>query len=170
MDNATAGPDDETDMMKWTAMIMGPENSPYDGGVFNVELDFPSEYPFKPPKLKFTTKIYHPNIKSTGEICMEAINEGWSPTCNVRYVVRRRGQSWTCVLWRGLRGGGEGRPRRAGGEGRRVSCFVHHTHTYAFSPPSAHGLHHSGTSSTRSSPSSRTPTPRTPMRPRSVRR
>ena len=97
MDNATAGPDDETDMMKWTAMIMGPENSPYDGGVFNVELDFPSEYPFKPPKLKFTTKIYHPNIKSTGEICMEAINEGWSPTCNVRYVVRqKRGAGPVC--------------------------------------------------------------------------
>ena len=73
--------------MKWTAMIMGPENSPYENGVFNVRLTFPAEYPFKPPKVLFTTKIYHPNIKSTGEICMDSINENWSPTCNVKYIL-----------------------------------------------------------------------------------
>jgi ubiquitin-conjugating enzyme E2 D/E len=71
-------------MMKWTAMIMGPDTSPYADGVFNVEMIFPAEYPFKPPKVKFTTKIYHPNVKSTGDICMDAINEGWAPTCNVK--------------------------------------------------------------------------------------
>ena len=87
LDNATAGPDDESNILAWTAMIMGPEDTPYDGGVFNVSMVFPPEYPFKPPKVQFTTKIYHPNIKSTGEICMDAVNDNWSPTCNVKYLL-----------------------------------------------------------------------------------
>ena len=82
-------PADEANMLLWTAMIMGPDTTPYADGVFNVEMIFPAEYPFKPPKVKFTTKIYHPNVKSTGDICMDAINDGWSPTCNVKYVQRR---------------------------------------------------------------------------------
>jgi ubiquitin-conjugating enzyme E2 D/E len=76
-------------MMHWQVLLMGPEASPYEGGVFNIDLSFPAEYPFKPPKVKFLTKIYHPNIKTgTGEICADLLNENWGPTMNVEYVLR----------------------------------------------------------------------------------
>ena len=85
-DFATAGPVGE-DLLHWNAMLMGPPNTPYDGGVFNVDLVFPAEYPFKPPKVRFLTKVYHPNIKSNGEICADLVNDSWGPTLNTRYVL-----------------------------------------------------------------------------------
>mmetsp|Transcript_12770 Transcript_12770/g.16777 ORF Transcript_12770/g.16777 Transcript_12770/m.16777 type:complete len:148 (-) Transcript_12770:347-790(-) len=87
LDFVTCGPAND-DIMKWNAMLVGPEGSPYEGGVFNLDLEFPTEYPFKPPKVKFITRIYHPNVKTdTGEICADILNEGWGPTLNVQYVL-----------------------------------------------------------------------------------
>lgn len=51
--------------------IMGPQGTPYEGGVFEIDINIPKQYPFEPPKMKFSTKIWHPNISSqTGAICL----------------------------------------------------------------------------------------------------
>ncbi|KAK1948386.1 Ubiquitin conjugating enzyme E2 B [Phytophthora citrophthora] len=78
----------DDDLMHWNAMLAGPEDSPYAGGVFNLDLQFPSEYPFKAPKVRFLTRVYHPNVKSqSGEICADVINENWGPTLNVLHCL-----------------------------------------------------------------------------------
>ena len=65
--NCSAAPKDG-DMYKWEAVIYGSQGSVYEGGIFNLLIEFPPNYPFKPPKVKFTTKIYHPNINMAGGI------------------------------------------------------------------------------------------------------
>lgn len=56
------------------------DNSPYNKGAFRIEINFPAEYPFKPPKITFRTKIYHPNIDEKGQVCLPIISaENWKP-------------------------------------------------------------------------------------------
>lgn len=56
------------------------DNPPYNRGAFRIEINFPAEYPFKPPKITFKTKIYHPNIDEKGQICLPIIQaENWKP-------------------------------------------------------------------------------------------
>ena len=69
--NCSAGPDGD-DIFHWTATIMGPVGTPYHGGVFYLNITFPNNYPFKPP-VSFVTKIYHPNINSSGGICLDIL-------------------------------------------------------------------------------------------------
>ena len=80
--NCSAGIINE-DIFHWKATIMGPEDTPYHNGVFYLEIWFPSDFPFKPPKLNFITKIYHPNIDSVGNICLDILNVNWSPVISV---------------------------------------------------------------------------------------
>lgn len=62
---------------------MGPPDSPYQGGVFFLTIHFPTDYPFKPPKVAFTTRIYHPNINSNGSICLDILRSQWSPALTI---------------------------------------------------------------------------------------
>ena len=62
---------------------MGPTDSPYEGGVFIMNIKFPPDYPFKPPRVTFETKIYHPNINSSGGICLDILKGEWSPALTV---------------------------------------------------------------------------------------
>lgn len=66
---------------------MGPDDSPYSGGVFFLNIHFPPDYPFKPPKVSFTTKIYHPNINANGSICLDILKDQWSPALTVSKVL-----------------------------------------------------------------------------------
>ena len=84
--NCSAGPIDD-DIYLWQATIMGPEDSPYHGGVFYLKICFPKDYPFKPPKMVFTTKIYHCNINSAGGICLDILKEQWSPALTISKVL-----------------------------------------------------------------------------------
>merc|ERR1712118_43584 len=69
------------------ATIMGPSDSPYQGGVFFLNINFPSDYPFKPPKCHFTTKIYHCNVNSNGAICLDILKDQWSPALTISKVL-----------------------------------------------------------------------------------
>ena len=71
----------------WQATIMGPPDSNYTGGVFFLTIQFPTDYPFKPPKVNFTTKIYHPNINSNGSICLDILRDQWSPALTISKVL-----------------------------------------------------------------------------------
>jgi len=84
--NISAGPKGD-DMFQWQATIMGPDSSPYTGGVFNLEIMFPADYPFKPPKIKFNTKIYHCNVNDKGGICLDILKDNWSPALTISKVL-----------------------------------------------------------------------------------
>ena len=71
----------EGDLFHWMALIIGPEGTCYEDGHFLLNANFPSDYPFKPPIITFTTKIYHPRVRSNGFICLPdpLLRESWSP-------------------------------------------------------------------------------------------
>ena len=77
----------EDDLFRWTACITGPPDSPYAGGLFYLTIYFTKEYPFKPPKIRFKTKIYHPNINNNGSICLDILNKNWSPALTISKVL-----------------------------------------------------------------------------------
>lgn len=83
--NCSAGPTD--DIYVWDASIMGPEDSPYYGGIFKLKINFPIDYPFKPPKIQFCTKIFHPNISPSGSICLDILKTKWSPALTIAKVL-----------------------------------------------------------------------------------
>tara|TARA_B100000795_G_scaffold250129_1_gene218098 strand:+ start:632 stop:1081 length:450 start_codon:yes stop_codon:yes gene_type:complete len=85
--SCSAGPIDNEDIYKWEASILGPNESPYMGGIFTLSIKFPTNYPFKPPKVKFVTKIYHPNINSSGGICLDILKDNWSPALTISKVL-----------------------------------------------------------------------------------
>lgn len=74
------------DLFHWTATLMGPSDSPYEGGVFFLDIQLPPDYPFKPPKCRFVTPIYHCAISSTGGICLEYLKDTWSPALTISKV------------------------------------------------------------------------------------
>ncbi|RGB40225.1 ubiquitin-conjugating enzyme E2 [Rhizophagus diaphanus] len=81
-----ASPVDD-DLFHWQATIMGPSDSPYSGGVFFLLMNFPEDYPFNPPRIRFTTKIYHPNFSDSGSICDCFLKKQWSPALNIPKVL-----------------------------------------------------------------------------------
>jgi ubiquitin-conjugating enzyme E2 D/E len=85
-DNCSAGPV-EDDIYNWEGTIIGPTETVYEGGIFHLEIQFPKNYPFKSPKVRFLTKIYHPNINSGGFICLDIFKDNWSPALTISKVL-----------------------------------------------------------------------------------
>lgn len=95
-----AGPVSEDDFFKWDAVIVGPEGSPYEDGVFSAILNFPRDYPLSPPTMRFTSTMFHPNIYPDGRVCIsilhtpgddptgyELCSERWSPVQSVEKIL-----------------------------------------------------------------------------------
>ena len=69
-DGITAGPVSEDDLFVWEALIQGPEETPFESGIFPAELKFPKDYPLNPPKMKFLGEIWHPNGKLLSSVSL----------------------------------------------------------------------------------------------------
>ena len=85
--NCSANIVDETNIFEWMGTILGPKDTPYENGVFFLKINFPSDYPLKPPKIMFNTKIYHPNIDDDGNICLDILRKQWSPSLTISKVL-----------------------------------------------------------------------------------
>ena len=72
---------------EWEAVILGPTDTPYEGGIFNLNISIGTKYPFTPPTCIFNTKIYHPNINSSGHICLDILKTQWSPSLTISKVL-----------------------------------------------------------------------------------
>lgn len=83
----TAGPEKEDNLFKWKGTLVGPSDTPYEGGVFNLEILFTDKYPYHPPKVYFNTPIYHPNITPKGAICLDILKTNWSPALGISKVL-----------------------------------------------------------------------------------
>ncbi|KAF0047522.1 hypothetical protein F2P81_001155 [Scophthalmus maximus] len=92
--NCSAGPKGDN-IYEWRSTILGPPGSVYEGGVFFLDIAFSSDYPFKPPKVTFRTRIYHCNINSQGVICLDILKDNWSPalTISKQHEAKKRKQS-----------------------------------------------------------------------------
>eukprot|EP01083_Nonionella_stella_P170573 580769_1 len=75
-------------IFEWEAYIEGPKDSPFEGGIFHLYINFPQNYPIKPPNVTFKTKIYHCNIKSSnGEICLDVLKDNYSPALTIEKIL-----------------------------------------------------------------------------------
>lgn len=68
-------------------MIIGPADTPFEDGTFRLVMQFEEQYPNKPPIVKFISKMFHPNVYATGELCLDILQNRWSPTYDVAAVL-----------------------------------------------------------------------------------
>ncbi|KAK1933063.1 ubiquitin-conjugating enzyme family protein [Babesia divergens] len=73
----------EGDIFNWQAAVLGPSDTEWDGGIFTLSLKFPHDYPHKPPVVRFTTRVFHPNVYQDGSICLDILDKEWSPVFDV---------------------------------------------------------------------------------------
>jgi len=82
-----SGAPSEHNIMVWNAIIFGPQDTPFEDGTFRLTLEFTEEYPNKPPTVKFKTKMFHPNVYADGGICLDILQNRWSPTYDVSSIL-----------------------------------------------------------------------------------
>ena len=82
-----SGTPSESNIMAWHAVIFGPEGTPWEGGTFKLTIAFSEEYPNKAPVVKFVTKMFHPNVYNDGSICLDILQNQWSPIYDVGAIL-----------------------------------------------------------------------------------
>ena len=85
-ESITAIPDDNS-IFEWTAVILGPEETAWEGGIFKLRMKFSDQYPNKPPSVQFKTDIFHPNVYKDGRICLDILDNNWSPVYDVQSIL-----------------------------------------------------------------------------------
>jgi len=74
-------------VMTWNAVIIGPADTPFEDGTFRLVMHFEEQYPNKPPGVKFISQMFHPNVYATGELCLDILQNRWSPTYDVAAIL-----------------------------------------------------------------------------------
>ncbi|OIT39035.1 PREDICTED: constitutive photomorphogenesis protein 10 [Nicotiana attenuata] len=84
--DCAAGPKGDN-LYHWVATLFGPPGTPYEGGIYFLDITFPSDYPFKPPKVVFKTRIYHCNVEPSGNVSLDILTDNWSPALTISKVL-----------------------------------------------------------------------------------
>mmetsp|Transcript_3329 Transcript_3329/g.11012 ORF Transcript_3329/g.11012 Transcript_3329/m.11012 type:complete len:158 (+) Transcript_3329:54-527(+) len=82
-----SGAPKDNDIMKWNAVIFGPDDTPWEDGTFRLQLEFTEDYPNKAPVVKFVTKLFHPNVYADGSICLDILQNQWSPIYDISAIL-----------------------------------------------------------------------------------
>eukprot|EP01103_Thecamoeba_quadrilineata_P013877 TRINITY_DN3984_c0_g1_i3.p1 TRINITY_DN3984_c0_g1~~TRINITY_DN3984_c0_g1_i3.p1 ORF type:complete len:151 (-),score=26.93 TRINITY_DN3984_c0_g1_i3:26-478(-) len=85
--NGISGAPLDDNILVWQAVIFGPEDTPWEGGTFKLSLEFTEDYPNKPPKVRFISKMFHPNVYADGGICLDILQNQWSPIYDIAAVL-----------------------------------------------------------------------------------
>ncbi|KXJ17453.1 ubiquitin-conjugating enzyme E2 A [Exaiptasia diaphana] len=85
--DGVSGAPTENNIMLWNAVIFGPNDTPFEDGTFKLQMEFTEEYPNKPPSVRFISKMFHPNVYADGGICLDILQNRWSPTYDVSSIL-----------------------------------------------------------------------------------
>ncbi|GAA5833485.1 hypothetical protein JCM11251_003508 [Rhodosporidiobolus azoricus] len=83
----SAFPESDSDLTRWVGRMGGPEGTPYEGHTYAISLQFPPEYPYKAPTVRFESTCYHPNVSLPGDICLDILQHHWSPALSVSTIL-----------------------------------------------------------------------------------
>lgn len=83
----SAFPESDSNLLKWTGTVEGPEGTFYQNLKFKLSIQFPPNYPYSAPTIKFTSPMWHPNVDMSGNICLDILKEKWSAIYNVQTIL-----------------------------------------------------------------------------------
>mmetsp|Transcript_19281 Transcript_19281/g.58157 ORF Transcript_19281/g.58157 Transcript_19281/m.58157 type:complete len:155 (+) Transcript_19281:104-568(+) len=90
-EGVSASPMSDENLYVWGGTVFGPDDTAWEGGIYSMRLTFTEQYPDKPPRVRFTSEMFHPNIYPDGTLCMDLIQDNWSPiysVCSILIAIR----------------------------------------------------------------------------------